>query len=58
MLKQNKIKEHLFRDYFTTIVIEILANGETLKEIFRSQVESSLNMLMQSERTAFLGYEP
>ncbi|WP_154826124.1 IS256 family transposase [Kallipyga gabonensis] len=35
-----------------------MANGDSLKELFRSQVEIALNMLMQTERTAFLGYEP
>ena len=45
-------------DNFTTLVVEALANGESLKELFRSQVETALNMLMETERTAFLGYEP
>ena len=33
-------------DDFTTLVVETLANGESLKELFRSQVETALNMLM------------
>lgn len=45
-------------DNFTTIVAEALANGEILKELFRSQVETALNMLMKTEQTAFLGYKP
>lgn len=45
-------------DNFTTLVAETLANGGNLTELFRSQVESALNMLMDTERTAFLGYEP
>lgn len=45
-------------DNFTTIVVEALANGERLKELFRAQVEIALNMVMNTERTAFLGYEP
>ena len=45
-------------DNFTKLVVETLANGESLKELFRSQVETALNMLMKTERTAFLGYEP
>lgn len=45
-------------DNFTTLVVQALANGESLKELFRLQVETALNMLMKTERTAFLGYEP
>lgn len=42
---------------FNTIIAKAIANGESLQELFRQQVESALNMLMDSERTAFLGYE-
>lgn len=45
-------------DKFTTMIAQAIAEGHDLKSVFKKQVETALNMLMESERTLFLGYEP
>lgn len=42
---------------FSTELAQALVEGKNLKEFFREQVEQALNLLLESERTAFLGYE-
>lgn len=43
---------------FNTELIEALAQGIDITEIFRSQLEEAMNLLLETERTAFLGFEP
>lgn len=43
---------------FNTELIEALAQGIDVTEIFRSQLEEAINLLLETERTAFLGFEP
>ena len=42
---------------FNTELIEALAQGIDITEIFRSQLEEAMNLLLETERTAFLGFE-
>lgn len=43
---------------FNTELIEALAQGTDITEIFRKQLEDAINFLLETERTAFLGFEP
>ena len=43
---------------FNTELITALSQGINIDEIFRKQLEDSMNMLLETQRTAFLGYEP
>ncbi len=44
-------------DHFTTDIMQALAKKEDITEIFRSHLEKAVNMLLQTELTAFLDYE-
>lgn len=47
---------------FNTVLIEALAlalaQGTSIDEIFRKELEDAINLLLETERTVFLGYEP
>ncbi len=43
---------------FTIELAEALVQGTNIKEIFRKELENAMNFLLETERTAFLGYEP
>lgn len=43
---------------FNTELIEALAQGTDITKIFKTQLENALNLLLETERTAFLGLEP
>ena len=43
---------------FNTELITALSQGINIDEIFRKQLEDSMNMLLETQTTAFLGYEP
>ena len=44
-------------DNFNTDLIQILAQGLDINEIFRQQLEIAINNLLKSELTVFLNYE-
>ncbi len=43
---------------FNTELITALSQGINIDKIFRKQLEEAMNLLLETERTAFLGYEP
>lgn len=42
---------------FTTSVLTALVEGIDLREVFRTELEKCMNLLLETERTAFLGFE-
>lgn len=43
--------------YFTTNLMDILYNGESIDELIRQEIEKAVNELLQTELTAFLEYD-
>lgn len=43
---------------FNTELINALAQGTDITEFFRKSLEDAINCLLDTERTAFLGFEP
>ena len=43
---------------FNKEIAEALLKNDNLTEVFRGQLETTLNMLLESELTAVLGYDP
>lgn len=43
---------------FTKKMADALFNPEKINNLFRSEVEQIINDLLESELTAFLGYDP
>ena len=43
---------------FNTELITELSQGINIDEIFRKQLEEAMNLLLETQTTAFLGYEP
>lgn len=41
-----------------TELLSALANRQDITEVFRAQLETTINLLLTTELTAFLGYEP
>ena len=51
-------KEELLHDDFTKDFAQALFNPDKINDLFRQKLQQAVNDLLESELTAFLGYNP